>query len=71
MSDDDVIERWSEVRATRVRRLTSAILILGGVLTGVAGIVAGSLAALVIAITTWVVVIVGSVWLFRHRRRSR
>ena len=69
--DDEVVERWSELRATRIRRLTSAILLCGGVLTGVAGIVDGDPLMAVFGIVTWVVVIAGSVWLFRHRRRSR
>lgn len=64
------VDRSFDAAATRVRRSTSLVIIAGGVLTGIAGI-SGRPLALVGAVLTWAVVIAGTLWLFRQRRRSR
>jgi hypothetical protein len=66
----DGIERWSEVGATRVRRLTSATLVAGGVLSALVVSSEEGPLVLAIAIVSWIVAISGTIWLFRHRRRS-
>jgi hypothetical protein len=52
--------------------MTSLTILVGGVATSAAvGEIWGGAAALVITFGSWVLVIAGTVWLFRHARRSR
>lgn len=61
----------AERRATRIRRLTSAVILVVGVgLSSLAGSADGLITA-ALTIVVWVVVIAGTMWLFRHVRRSR
>jgi hypothetical protein len=57
-------------RAVRIRRLTSAAILIAGVgFSGIAGLAGGVLSA-ALTIAVWTIVIVGTLWLFRYARSS-